>query len=406
MRVRLSVFLLAIVLCAATLASAAERPPRNLHLVGDHWTAWNPPTPPAGAQVYVIQRGDTLWDLARKNYGDPYLWPQIWEKNQYILDAHWIYPGDPLEIVPKVTSSTTLATIEPGGEPKAGAGGETTASGTEEEETPEPGGNTPIKEATMSEPVPLAAETDIACTGYVGDLDEAFPFRVVGSEAETLNVDQAIYHSTEDRRTPGDYGPHSTTKFGLATGDIVYLDGGRAKGMAAGAQYSAVIGMEDVVHPATGKIVGRYYHYLGRIRVLSVQETTAIAEIVETCDPVVVGSLLKPYEPEPVPLGRTSPIRPVNYPAEAEKLKEAPVILYAQHDLVALGADHVVQIDRGSEDDVTPGDFFTIYRQNREGMPPVILGELAVLSVHKHTSVAKIIESRYSIHLGDRLQAK
>src|SRR5687768_18008920 len=87
-----------IALCLVSgAASAADRPPRDLHLVGDHWTAWNPPTEfPPGTRVYTIVRGDTLWDLAAKNLGDPYLWPQIWEQNQYILDAHWIYPGDPL----------------------------------------------------------------------------------------------------------------------------------------------------------------------------------------------------------------------------------------------------------------------------------------------------------------------
>jgi hypothetical protein len=34
------------------------------------------------------------------------------------------------------------------------------------------------------------------------------------------------------------------------------------------------------------------------------------------------------------------------------------------------------------------------------------MGELAVLSVHKRFSVAKIIESRYPIRLGDRLEPK
>jgi hypothetical protein len=50
---------------------------------------------------------------------------------------------------------------------------------------------------------------------------------------------------------------------------------------------------------------------------------------------------------------------------------------------------------------------YTIYRENnRAGMPPVVLGELAVLSVHKRFSVAKILESRYLIRIGDRLDPK
>ena len=69
-------------------------PPGNLQMVGDHWTPYDPPTSfPEGANVYIIVQGDTLWDLSEANLGDPYLWPRIWEANQYILDAHWIYRG-------------------------------------------------------------------------------------------------------------------------------------------------------------------------------------------------------------------------------------------------------------------------------------------------------------------------
>ena len=176
--------------------------------------------------------------------------------------------------------------------------------------------------------------------------------------------------------------------------------------MSAGSQFTVVVAEQPVVHPLRREVVGRFYRYLGRVRILSVQENTAIAEIIQTCDPIVVGAFLTPFQPEPVPLGRSTAMRPVNYPAAPEKLESSPSIVYARDDILALGADHVVHIDVG-EAEVTPGDMYTIYRQNaRPGLPPVILGELAVLSVHKHFSVAKILESRYLIRLGDRLDPK
>ena len=106
-----------------------------------------------------------------------------------------------------------------------------------------------------------------------------------------------------------------------------------------------------------------------------------------------------------MPLGRSTPLRPVNFPAAAEKIEHAPSIVYSRDDILALGADPVVHIDIG-EQDATPGDMYTIYRENRPGLPPIVIGELAVLSVHKRFSVAKIIESRYPIQLGDRLDPK
>jgi hypothetical protein len=390
MRARLSGFVLATVLLGTPVVSAADRPPRNLHQVGDHWTAWEPPAPPPDAQVHVIQAGDTLWDLAGRFYGNPYLWPQLWERNQYILDAHWIYPGDPLVLGPQVVPVDRLA----------GAG-----SGLGEEgETPSPevpGVLTPG--AAAGAPVPLGSESDIYCSGFIGDLDEKFPFSVVGSEYEVL-APQMKPGALELEQ--GTYGTVSTVKYGLSTGDIVYLDGGQAAGLVPGTLLTAVEPNRRVVHPVGHALFGRYYHYLGRVRVLSVQEGSAIAEIVHACDPITVGTLLRPFEPEPVPLGRPTAMRPINYPASADKLRDAPVILFSQDNVVSLGQDHVVYIDRGEDNDVTPGDIYTIYRPNRPGSPPVVLGELAILSVQKKSSVAKIIESRYPIYIGDRLDIK
>jgi hypothetical protein len=402
MRVRLPSFVLATLVVGATSLPAADRPPQDLHLVDGHWTAWNPPAPPApGAedsqQVHVIVKGDTLWALAGKYLGNPYLWPQIWEKNQYILDAHWIYPGDPLMLGISVAPVDNLAqgTGEPGSE---------TSDGSAPAPPPPPGALTPGEAA--GSPVPLGAESDIYCSGYVGDLDEQFPFSIVGSEFDSLVLDATNYDVRAGKQIQGGYGSATTVKFGLATGDIIYVDGGRARGMSPGSQFTVVVPDQPVIHPVLRHVVGRFYHYLGRIRILSVQENTAIAEIVHTCDPVVVGAFLTPFQPEPVPLGRSTAMRPVNFPTAADKLENAPAIVYAKDDVLSLGADHIVHVDLG-EQDVTPGDMYTIYRQNsRPGLPPVVVGELAVLSVHRHFSVAKILESRYPIRLGDRLDPK
>jgi hypothetical protein len=401
MRVRLPGFVLAVLVVGATAVAAADRPPQDLHLVDGHWTAWNPPAVPAASdsQVHIIVKGDTLWALAGKFLGNPYLWPQIWEKNQYILDAHWIYPGDPLVLGLSVAPVDNLAQGE------AGPGGPgSLAPGEQPIVAPPPGAMTPAQAA--GSPVPLGAESDIYCSGYVGELDEQFPYSIVGSEYDTQVFDVSNYDVRAGKQIQGRYGAPTTVKFGLATGDIIYVDGGKAKGLTAGSLFTVLEGDQRVVHPLKREVVGRFYRYLGRVRILSVQDTTAIAEIVQSCDPIVVGAFLTPFQPEPVPLGRSTAMRPVNYPAAAEKLHNAPSIVYARDDVLALGADHVVHVDLG-EQDATPGDMYTIYRENnRPGMPPVVLGELAVLSVHKHFSVAKILESRYLIRIGDRLDPK
>ena len=63
-------------------------------------------------------------------------------------------------------------------------------------------------------------------------------------------------------------------------------------------------------------------------------------------------------------------------------------------------------LDQGSDQNLTPGDVFTVYRMNRAGMPPVPVGEVAVLSVRPQSAVARIIQSRLPIYVGDRLEKK
>jgi hypothetical protein len=372
-----TVLLLVVALLALVEAPVvAHQPPTDLHLEGDHWTAWNPPPiPPEGVEVYIIQTGDTLWDLAEQFHGDPYLWPQIWERNQYILDAHWIYPGDPLVMGLQVKTADEVADMAMMADDSAGD---------------EMAAMEPPKlwdSASQEAPTPLGSEDDIHCTGYIGDPDEQFAYRVVGSEYSNLSP------TASDRGVldpQGSYGTQYSAKLGLTPGDIVYLDGGQQAGMIPGSVLVAIQPKEVVESIDGERVLGRYYSYLGRVRVLSVQADTGIGEVVYSCDPITLGSYLKIFEPEPIPLGRPSGMRGYNVQISSESLSDAPALIRSERGELNLGKDTLVYIDQGSNDDWAPGDLFNIYRV-AEGLPAMVIGEAALLSVQENSALARIL---------------
>ncbi len=50
--------------------------------------------------TYVVKKGDTLWDISAKFLGDPNKWPELWERNRFLTNPNYIYPGLELMIEP------------------------------------------------------------------------------------------------------------------------------------------------------------------------------------------------------------------------------------------------------------------------------------------------------------------
>jgi LysM repeat protein len=55
---------------------------------------------PSEGIVHTVVAGDTLWDLSAKYLGTPWKWTEIWERNRFLTNPHYIYPGIQVVIVP------------------------------------------------------------------------------------------------------------------------------------------------------------------------------------------------------------------------------------------------------------------------------------------------------------------
>ena len=234
-------------------AQEAKMPPTDLKLVGDHWTAWDPPAP-RPQRLHLIQKGDTLWDLAEAWLGDPYLWPQIWDENRYVLDSHWIYPGDPLvrpraahgrasrTAIPPVAQVDPMEPVDTGDTGRTGRrqDGEQTGQGQDS------------VAVTRWSPwsrscVPVADATDLYCSGYIEHTHVP---------ADDVDRRGEIEREVHGRRRRDLSQPRS-----------------RTQGLRAGDELTILRRSEEVKHPDTGRNLGLFVRRLGKVRVMMAHET-------------------------------------------------------------------------------------------------------------------------------------
>jgi len=346
---------------SAWAQDSSTRPPTNLKLVGDHWTAWDPPE--AGPDAYIIQKGDTLWDLAGQWLGDPFLWPQVWDENRYILDSHWIYPGDPL-VVP---GRPTVVPEEP---PVAEELPEPAA---EEEATEESAEAAPTPQAPTM--VLVAAPSDVYCSGFIEPEHVTSPLWVGGSE-------------DPEQRTLGE-------------GDIIYLSQGRNQGLSPGDEFTVLRAVRPVQHPSTGQLMGTYMRRLGKVRVMLTQEDTSTGIIEMSCTDINLSDELVPWTPIPIP--RRASMPPFDRYDVTPSGGPVGEVVALPEELDNGAEGNVIHVDLGLASGVEPGDVLTMYRPQTD-LPRLQLGQAIVLTVEPTSSTVKIHSSVRESMVGDKVE--
>jgi hypothetical protein len=238
-----------------------------------------------GEELYTIKQGDTLWDISAKFLKDPFLWPKLWQRNPYITNPHWIYPGQPVRIVPAeelMKEGPKEAVKEPEikkGEPtptegkpaaaEARPGAEPTEGKPELKagEEVKPVEERPMEERPMIERPGVFPE--VRSAGFVGDIN----LRGIG----------VILEAREGKNL-------------MAEGDICYMAFRTADPVLVGNRYTIFRAGRLVRHPVTGQKIGRKYLITGNLQVIDQQGNFYTGKIIEShLESIMVGDMLRPY---------------------------------------------------------------------------------------------------------------
>jgi hypothetical protein len=194
-------------------------------------------------------------------------------------------------------------------------------------------------------------------------------------------------------------------KVALSERDIVYLSKGANAGIKAGDLYTLHHVAYTVRHPVSGKKLGTKIETTGWVKVILVQDDTACAVIEQSCLDIHAGDYLKPFEKVNVPMVVRRAPAECCAPANG---KIARHVVDLQDDATIAGAGQFVTIDAGTDDGVTPGNVFAVYRVLYPSVPTPrdAVGEATVVSVREKTATAKVTYSRREVMIGDQVELR
>jgi hypothetical protein len=226
-----------------------------------------------GEEIYTIKQGDTLWDISAKFLKDPFLWPKLWHRNPYITNPHWIYPGQPVRIVPaeelmkeipkEAVKEPEIKKVEP-----TPAGEKPPLAEAKPEEKP-----AEVKPELKPVELEPAEEKpgvfpEVRSAGFVGDIN----FRGIG----------VILDNRDGKNL-------------LSEGDIIYMAFRTADPVMVGNKYTIFRREKYVRHPVTKRRLGMKYLITGNVQVIDQQGNFYTGKIIEAFDAVLVGDMLRPY---------------------------------------------------------------------------------------------------------------
>jgi LysM repeat protein len=199
----------------------------------------------AQPSTYKVQKGDTLWSICEKYYGDPNLWPKLWEMNPFVTNPHLLKPGDVLTLMEKEDISKKMAAAEK-----------------------------PLKEAAKPVPrikgIDLSTLTNPATMGYLS-LTEVEPWGVISGSTKS--------------------------ELGAEKGDKIFINFMNRTDVKPGEEFRVALPIA-VRNPLSDRPMGNVISIRGAVVVKEhLQENYYLAEVTKVYMEFGINAMVLPFEP-------------------------------------------------------------------------------------------------------------
>jgi hypothetical protein len=298
------------------------------------------------AITHVVQKGDTLWSICEKYYGDPYLWPELWEMNKFITNPHWLKPGDVITLLEY-----------------------------EKKEPPIPAKREAALQAEKSSELSQEPEK---------------PREIRGIHVASLANVEALGFLRQNSIEPwGRIFDFEAEKVLIGENDIVYVKMYK-EGIQPGDTFTVYNISKPIKHPVSKEECGYIHSFKGVLMVEEVKEDYCVGRIRESFRTIYKDDLLIPYHPvSPCVL-----LLPYHGDLTAH-------VIAAKDNLQLHGQYSVVYIDSGFEEGLRRGNIFEAIEERESypeekqsvALPPAIFANILILATTEHTSAGVVFQA-------------
>ncbi len=305
---------------------------------------------------YIVQHGDTLWDIAATFLRDPWYWPEVWYVNPQIENPHLIFPGDTLAMV-YISGQQRITTTMRGATYRMSPSARVT----------------PLSEAITS--IPYEKIASFLSKGLVIEKGQAerLPY-IVGTRGDHMIA---------------------------AAGNEIYVRGSALS--QPGTRYSIVHIGDKLVDPDDNKVVGYQGIYVGEGTMARGGDPATVA-LTNTTREALNGDRLIP---ETVDI-------PLNFFPKAPDFQVDGRIISVVDGVSMIGQFQVVVMNRGARNGLAPGDILTVFqagevvkdrtRGGRVKLPDEDAGTVMVFKVYDRIGYGLVMEATMPIHVMDAVR--